>query len=156
MNRWLVDGLNDISKPSWLPSYAIAMNIPQGGVVPPCFSVTHLPVSRRARWQGGHVGDGVLGRRAAALMDVGVWVSRQNAAYIAQVGAMVALLEALVTSTPVVPVFDYWSNPAVPVLTGHKIVIGDMDITETAQDPNPDIYRRRALIRYDWTVRSNL
>lgn len=155
MNLWLQTGLADITKPAWLPAYTIALNMPQGGITPPCFSVIHLPVSRRSRWQGDNVGNGKTGRRAASLMDVSIWVSRQNAAYMAQAMAMTAMLEGVVMGTQTVPFYDYWSNPAVPVLTAYKIVLGDMNIAETETDPNPDIYRRRVLIRYDWTVRSN-
>jgi hypothetical protein len=101
MNRWLTDGLADITKPSWLPAYTIALNMPQGGITPPCFSAIHLPVSRRSRWQGDHVCDGKTGRRAAALMDVSLWLSRQNAAYMAQAMAMIARVPKPAPAAPV-------------------------------------------------------
>jgi hypothetical protein len=155
MNKWLQDGLADITKPSWLPAYTLALNFPQGGITPPCFSVAHIPVHRMQLWQGDYVGDGKTGRRAAALMEVSVWVTRQNSAYMAQAMAMLAMLDGLVAGTQTIPLYNYWGNPAAPVLTAYKIDIGEMTISETAPDPNPDIYRRRALIRYDWVVRSN-
>lgn len=155
MNQWLRDTLLLITLPSWMPTVSVVFAVPETSAAMPCISAHHRGVSQALRWQGGEVG-GARGRRAAALMDVSVWASRSSTNWLAQQAYMMGMVETTVTGTASVPIYDFVSVPSVPVLTDYKIDLGSMDVVDTAPDPNPDVERRRILVRYDWTVRSTI
>lgn len=155
VNNWLNTQLNAITKPSWLPSLAIVFNMPETGILTPGISVFHMPIAQRNRWQGGHVGEGRVGARAANLMDVSCWVSRGDSTnWNAQLMTLRSMVMSVFAGKSSLQLSDYLSDPANATAVAYKVDFGPLDGADTQHDPNPDIERARFLIRYDWTIRS--
>lgn len=160
INAWFSTQVNAISRPSWLPSFTLILNVPETPIVTPGISLYHMPVNQRNLYQGGHVGEGRTGARAANLLDVSCWVSRkasvggQENIWNAQLMVLRGMVQGVFAGKGSLQVSNYLSDPANPVAVAYKVDFGLLEGVSTQDDPNPDIMRARFLIRYDWTVRS--
>lgn len=149
LNAWLQTGLLALSRPSFLPAFGLVFVMPDAGISPPAVSVAHQGL-RHAR-----TFNGVQAMRAGGLMDISVWVSRGgNARWLAQLMTLQSMVTQVRNNATSVVVQDYLTDPANPTATTYKIDLYDLEPVTVTQDPNPDIERRRMLLRYQWYVRS--
>lgn len=180
LNAWLQAALEDFDLPHWLPDLpGFVETVPQKPAVMPCFSFIHLPIDSISLWQGRWAGTS-KGMRTRGMLDVSCWVSRSGSKdWLMQLRTMRDLVLSAVVAQPSVVIIDYaalprstvapvidslavvgvevegndgtWSD--VPLATEYKINIGDVTLTPTAADTNPDVERVRVLIDYHYVFR---
>lgn len=158
LNEWLRAALTAFTRPSWLTSMpAIVYDAPQETAVMPCFSFMHIPVAILTNaYQGRNVGDGLKGGKSMGMMDVSCWVSRSKSPhYAAQLRTMADMVQSAVIADTAVVVMDYATSQTAPSSAGYKVDLGDITVTPTQPDPNPDVERIRILIDYSYVFRSN-
>jgi len=119
------------------------------------FSVNFLGSNAVQQFQGRRVGADAVGHTREGLMEINTWVSKQHAknAYrqrLAQAGDMV---HALLTSAHSVPITHVYGSQAQPTGIGAVARLMDYDEVGVGPDPNPDMLRRRFLVRYQWIQR---
>ncbi len=137
-------------------AYTLVEKWPESGITPPAISVIHADISRDLNSLGRVVGDG-YGAAAAGLLDASAWVSRNNKNWQMQIAVLQSVIEAVFASAGTIPLNNYLSTPSTPAATSYGVRIIDMKPGETMSDAgNPDIMRSRSLIRYEWTLRTNV
>lgn len=154
INAWLVEALENITRPVVLSGYSVVFNLPETAIVTPAFAVTHRGIGIGRTFQGMHVGNGNRGGRAGGLLLIDCYVSRQAPNWNAYLSAMAAMVMSIFAGTSGIAVYNYMEDPDFPTDTPYKVDFMEFEAIEVAADPNPDIERRRFNIRYDWTVRS--
>lgn len=159
INAWFVAQVAAVVKPAWLPQVAVVFNMPETGISPPCISLFYLPGFTRNVYQGGHVGGGQKGARAATLLDVSCWVSRGalydgQEAWNAQLMTLRSIVEGVFAGAAPVVIRDYWSSLTNPSAAAYKVDVADFEAVATMHDPNPDIERARYVARLNWTQRA--
>lgn len=153
LNQWIMDKLNALNKPSWLASFTFRFDAPETAMVLPAFSVYHLPVDSRKIVQGDYVGTG-KGAQSVSLMDLSCWVSRSNINWSAQLRTMRAFVDQVFAGNSIIQLVDYLTDPANPAAVSYKVEVERVEWDTVVDDPNPDIERARALVRYRWIQRS--
>jgi len=148
LNQWIQDEINALDKPAWLPTFVFVFDAPETTLILPAFSVYHLPVSAVKSWNG------VISSENVSLMEVSCWVTRGNTNWSAQLRAMRAYVDQIFAANRTAQISNYLSDPANPVAVSYKIDIQRVEWNMVIDDPNPDIERARALIRYRWIQRS--
>lgn len=155
VNKWVQEGLENFSRPSFLPAFGVVFNMPEDGLTPPCVSAFHIPVSAVDTFQGGR-GDDAYARQSAGLVDLSAWVTRQQNGWNAHLMTMASMIESLAAGNPTIPVYDFLTLPGTPIPVEYRVVIRGLTFATTSPDENPDIERRRYLLRYEWNSRSYL
>lgn len=181
LNAWLQAALQAFALPQWLPALpTVVFSPPQSPAAMPCFSFIHIPVDAAAEWQGRWAGTS-KGRRYRGVLDVSCWVSRSASPdWLMQLRTMRDMVLATATADAVLVMSDYTALPTnsaapaidpdafigldvagddgtwddTPVSTAYKINIGDVALTATEADANPDVERARVLIDYWYVFRS--
>jgi hypothetical protein len=154
-NQWIKDALANIILPHSV-TYTFVDTWPETTMPTPAISVIHGDIGRSSEYLGRLVSSTQRGVEAAALADVSVWVSRRNTNWQAQLNILMSAVEAVFTGTISAPVRNYITNAAAPSTTEYVIRIINLDMGDTSPDVNPDIMRTRSLLRYEWTLRSNV
>lgn len=164
LTRYFTDALADIVRPPQLPGYEIVVNSPETPItasVTPCFSFRNIPAGTRYPFQGNAVGDGKKGGRSLSIFEVSGWTSRKELVnsqlvWAAQLAIMQSMVEVVVTTANNgIQVLDYSGNPNIAVETPYLIRLIELEVVDTAPDPNPSLVRRRMLVSYSWTQRAN-
>lgn len=151
MNAWLQAQISAITRPSWLPAFTFVFNAPDITIRVPCIAIFHFPVSQQIAYRGRYPGD-----KASGLMEVSIWVSRnRNASWNAHLMGMDSIVGQAFNSGSGVVISDYTTAPGTPTAQAYAIDLLDLEAVNSAPDPNPDLERRRNLIRYQWTIQSS-
>jgi hypothetical protein len=148
LNQWFSANMSAITRPSWLTfaAQAVVFNVPETGIATPCFSVNHIPVGQYVQHMGKQPGD-----RAVGLMEVNAWVSRRVTHWNAQIKTMDGMVRKVFCDFAAVQLVDYLTDPNTPTAQPYKVNLMGLESVPVMPDPNPDIERRRFLIRYQWT-----
>lgn len=156
INRFIKDGLTAITRPSILPTLpTFVENMPEVKANLPAFSFVHLPAGSIDSFQGRNAEPGAKAARDLGILDLSLWVSRLSANWNAQLRVMQAMVKTVyLDSKSGVIIKDYTTTPAAPSASSYRVVFNDMDIVITSAEVNPDIERRRMLIKYEWLMRS--
>lgn len=151
MNAWIQTQINAITRPSWLPAFTFAFNAPAIVASIPCYAIFHFPMGQEMAYRGRYPGD-----KASGLMEVSIWVTRtRNPNWNAHLMAMDSTLNQAFMSAHGLVIADYASNLSAPSNAAYAIDLMGLEAVNSAHDPNPDIERRRNLIRYQWTIQSS-
>lgn len=143
--------------PAWLPTRPTLVFIPED--IPlsvPCFSVYHIPVDSDDRYQGRRADGTDKVTRDSALMEVSAWVTRVGTPYwLPQLRTMRDMVKHWHNQHPQVVVQDYAASLSAPTATSYKINLDGITPTPQQQDTaNPDLWRVRMLVAYDWVYRA--
>jgi hypothetical protein len=157
LNAWLRTQLGTYTLPSWLSTLpTIQETFPINTATMPCFSFWHMPVADQDVYLGRQIDATTRGKRAVAMMEVSCWATQTNPNYLAQLRTMADLVRSITTAVDSVLVYDY-STPTAPVVTDRRIILMDTTDSTPQQDTdNPSIWRRRLLLDYVYTLRSNV
>lgn len=156
INKFIKDGLTAIVRPSVLPTLPnFVENMPEVKANLPAFSFVHLPAGSIDSFQGRNAEFGAKTSRDLGILDLSLWVSRLSANWNAQLRVMQAMVKTVyLDSKTGVIIHDYRITPTAPTASSYRVVFNDLDIVITSPDANPDIERRRLLIKYEWMMRS--
>lgn len=158
INAALQTALNAISVPAFMTTPAVVFNWPEIAESTPCFSIAHFTDNQSDLYQGRNDAAGVTTVRDSGMLEVSAWVSRDKPIYgkdwAAQLSFMAGMISKAVNSQPVILIRDYVTSQTSPALTGYKVNIKIPEFVQTADDPNPAIRRRRALVSYWWDLRA--
>lgn len=157
LNYWFQTQVAAQSLPAWLTSVPVVFDMQEVTISLPCLSVVHIGVASRDIWQGRHVDGGTTkGLASSGLMQIDAWASRSNVDWYMQMMSLDGLVRDIFVNTANVVISNWqaigYSGGTAAALT-YKIDLSDIEYLATAPDPNPDIERRRFLVRYDWTQR---
>lgn len=153
INQWFQTTVNTFTLPSWASAFTYVFTMPEQGISVPCYSLFHIDVSQTREYQGNHASETEYGQVATALLEVSAWVSRSDPNWLAQLGLMESLARAAVGTSQGIVIQNYLTVPGTPTATTFKIDLGEFETLETSPDPNPDIVRKRMLMRYNWVYR---
>jgi len=120
----------------------------------PAFSIAHIDVGGDDRYQGRNVGNGNLGMMTMGIMDVSAWVTKSNTNWLIKLRTMESMIMDVLVGQATVVIKDYYTNQVSPSNTAYRLTLGNVRRVSVAQDPNPDVQRRRVLVNYDWVMRS--
>lgn len=151
--------LNAISLPAWLTQPAIVYDWPDITGSLPCFSVFHMTPSMSDTYQGRKDSAGNSTVAASGMMEISAWVSRDQKyngqdVWVARLRFMESMIASVYASLPVVVIKDYETSPTSPTSAAFRVVMRDLTFVQTAEDVNPAIKRKRALITYNWNLRA--
>lgn len=158
LNAWLAAQLA-ANRPASTPNAALIFDHPEQPLVPPCWSVHHLGTNPDAAGiQGGHVGNGQVGRVRYGILEVSCWVTRRDAAWRKQLAqlqdALTVALADLQKTGSGLAIRDFYASEHQPAALAYRIMIDRAEGRMPPTDPNPDIERRRVLVYYHWTERT--
>jgi hypothetical protein len=93
------------------------------------------------------------------MLEISAWVSRDQKynnldVWEARLSVMAGMITKAVIANPVILISDYYTSQTAPALTGYKVNLKIPEFVQNAQDPNPAIERRRALVGYFWDLRA--
>ena len=156
INTYFKAAFTAMTRPTFLPTpIPTAENTPEVTASLPTFSFVHLPAGSLDIFQGRHATETLTAMRDLGILDLSVWVSRKNVNFMAQLRFMQAMIEtAYLDSKSGVIIKDYATSATNPQATSFRVTFNDLDIVVVADDPNPDILRRRCLVKYQWEMRS--
>lgn len=155
VNSWFATKAATLTLPASV-TYTLIVQWPETDMPVPSIALTHADVSRTKDAMGRVVGGG-YGGSAAGLLDISAFVSRNNRNWQAQLSALQSVIEAVFAGTGAIGIKDYLTTPNAPTTTVYGVRFGSLDMGETMPFAgNPDIMRSRSLIRYDWTLRTNV
>ena len=156
INKFIKDALTTITRPSILPTLpTFVENMPEVKASLPAFSFVHLPAGSIDSFQGRNAELNTKAARNLGILDLSLWVSRNGVNWNAQLRVMQAMVNTVyLDSKSGVIIRDYTTTPGSPSLTNYRVVFNDLDIVIVSPDANPDIERRRILIKYEWMMRS--
>ena len=160
VNRWIDTNLTAQGIPAWMPSARVLFNYPETRLISGhsghAFTVSHLGSETIESYQGRNV-DNRLGVTKAGIVEVNVWVSKSAAGgrvmqWSKQAGDMVSYLFTSGRETEIVDAYGSVSSP-----TGVGAIVRFHTPEQAGvsnPDPdNPDLIRRRYLLRYQWIER---
>ncbi len=143
------------NRPPLITTVRLNLNAPEQVINPPEWSVHFLGYTESDQtYTGGQVGDSLKGNIVYGLMEVNCWVSRQDTNWRAQLNQMMDAVTKAVKSTTAVIVRDFYASSSAPPTLNYRIVLDGAEIRNPPVDPNPDIERRRVLIRFFWVERA--
>lgn len=155
INKYFKDALTALSRPSNITLPTMVENTPEVTANLPSFSFVHLPAGSLDIYMGRIAEVGTRAMRDLSILDLSAWVSRKSINWNAQLRFMQAMIETVyLDSGGGIVIKDYTSTPASPTATSYRVVFNDLDIVVVSPDPNPDIERRRCLVKYQWDMRS--
>lgn len=159
LNGALTTALAAITPTAWLAAPAVVYDWPEIEHSTPCFSIIHFTNALSDNYQGRGDGAGNSTVRASGLMEVSAWVSRDQKynnqdIWVARIREMEAMISSVYIANPVILIKDYLTSQSAPALTGYKVNLANLEFVQTADDPNPAIRRRKALISYFWDLRA--
>lgn len=159
INAALVTALAAITPPAWFTAPVVVFDWPEITANTPCFSIIHMPNTLSDVYQGRGDGAGNSTVSANGMLEVSAWVSRDQKyngqdIWVPRLRFMDSMISSVYAATPIILIKDYSVTPAAPTGTGYKVDIRNLMFEQTADDPNPAIRRRRALITYHWNLRA--
>lgn len=156
ITKYFRNAFTAITRPSVLPTLPTFYdNLPETTPSFPCFSFVHMPAGSIDIFQGRNAELNTKTTRNLGILDLSAWVSRSAVDWMAQLRVMTAMINtAFIDSHSGIIIKDYTTTPANPTNTAYRAVLNDLDFVSVNDDPNPDIQRRRALVRYQWNMRS--
>lgn len=156
INAYFKAAFTAMSRPAFLPSLPyFAENTPEVKANFPAFSFVHLPAGSMDLYMGRKAEPGTKAMRDLGILDLSVWVIRSAASWNAQLRFMQAMIEtAYLDSNGGVIIKDYTTTPSTPTTSSYRAVFNDLDVVIVSADANPDVERRRCLVKYQWDVRS--
>jgi len=131
---------------------------PQRPLDPPCFTFVGLGGSPSPiTLEGSRVDGGKTGTLRWALAEIDCWESQQHANYQARLAQMGDVLTAswlaVLKTGGSIPIYDFYTSPSAPAALAYRITLYELSETAAAPDPNPDIMRRRFVLKYRWIER---
>lgn len=161
INAALASALTAISLPAWLTfgQSTVVYDWPEITENLPCFSIVHFTDNLSDLYQGRNDSAGATTVRDTGMLEVSAWVSRDQRynnqdVWTARLRFMAAMISKAVNSNAIILIRDYATSPTTPALTGYKVNMNVPEFVQTADDPNPAIRRRRALVSYWWDLRA--
>jgi len=159
INAALQTAFNAVSMPAWLSTPAVVYDWPEITANTPCFSIIHYTNALSDNYQGRGDGAGNSTVRASGLMEVSAWVSRDQKyngqdVWAARIRFMEGMINSVFTANPVILIKDYMTSQTSPTATAYKVNMKNVNFIQVADDPNPAIRRRKALISYFWDLRA--
>jgi hypothetical protein len=158
---WFVSNLSSAGLPAWMPSARIIFDWGKdnpliSGYSGHAFSLQHQGSDAIASFEGDNVGAGQHGHMRRGMLEINVWISRQQAgeAYQARMREAVDMVARLFASGSYIPINDYYSSTANPPSMTAVVRLDDPQYVPVVPDPNPDIFRTRILVPYSWTYRA--
>lgn len=155
-NNFFATQLTAQGLPGWMPSAVVNYDYPNRPLTYPSWSVTHLGALPVEVAQGRHLDEGWRGARQNGLVEVNCWESEQRASgqaylHIRQMRDMAARVFATGAAIAILDIYGSTANP-----TGNGTIIRAMPVEDGVMptDPNPDVIRRRLLVRYNWLERA--
>lgn len=159
INAYFKAAFTAMTRISQLPTLPFfAENTPEVKANFPAFSFVHLPSGSLDIYMGRAVTESTKGMRDLGILDLSAWVTRgnSNTSWNAQLRFMQAMIEtAYLDSGGGVVIKDYTSTPASPTATPYRVTFNDLDVVIVTPDSNPDVERRRCLVKYQWDMRSS-
>jgi hypothetical protein len=156
INAYFKAAFTAMTRPSFLPTLpAFAENTPEVKANFPAFSFVHLPAGSMDIYQGRNVTETLHGMRSLGILDLSAWVIRTAVSWNAQLRFMQGMIEtAYIDSRGGIVIKDYATSATSPQATAFRVTLADLDVVGTQADANPDVERRRALVKYQWDMRS--
>jgi len=159
INAALAVALAAITPPAWLTAPVVVYDWPEITANTPCFSIIHFTNALSDSYQGRGDGAGNSTVRASGLMEVSAWVSRDQKysgqdIWAARIRYMESMINSVYIANPVILIKDYTTSQTAPTNSGYKVNLRNLDFVQTAEDANPAIRRRKALISYFWDLRA--
>lgn len=159
INQAFVTALNAITPPAFLSQPAIVFDWPDIAASTPCFSIVHLPNTLSDVYQGRNDAAGNSTVAASGMMDISAWVSRDElyngqSIWMPRLRYMESMIASAYASLAVIAIKDYTVTPASPTSAAFRVAVRNLNFVQTAEDVNPAIERRRALITYKWDLRA--
>lgn len=157
LNAYFKAALQAFTVPEWLTQpLPVVMNTPEVTASLPAFSLSNISVGAMDMFQGRNAEANTRAMTSLGILEISAWVTRKNTSWVAQLRTMCSMIVgAYLDSKGGVILKDYQSNNANPSSVAYRIVLNDLDVVVVSNDPNPDIERRRYLVKYQWTVRSS-
>ena len=157
LNAWFKAKANGVTIPLLTAPYTFEFNFTGKPIAPPCFSTNHAQISRANAYQGRGLGATEHGVSASNLMDISAWVLKADGnSWQARLRQMAGIVEAVFASPASIQLTDY-TTPGTPAAVTYKVNLMEYTAISTAEDnANPGIWRFRAQIRYEWTLRTNV
>jgi len=157
LNKWFETNLTAAGLPSWMPSARVVYGWDEespliNGHSGHAFSVTYLGSDGTRPYQGRRMEASAIGDRREGLLEINAWVSKQQAGNsyrqrLAQAGDMVGHLLASARSVQINHVYGSLTKPTA---IGAVVRLMDYNEPSVGADPNPDMLRRRFVVRYQW------
>lgn len=157
INKYFKDALTALTRPAALFTAmpALVENMPEAVASLPAFSFEHLPAGSLDIYQGRNAEANTRAARELGILDLSAWVSRKNGQFVGQLRFMQAMIvTAYLDSRGGVVIKDYASNVSNPSAVAFRVTFVDLDVVSVSDDPNPDVRRRRCLVKYQWDMRS--
>lgn len=158
LGQWLADGLAGLPLPSFIPELPpVILNAGDIQAQIPCFAVYFIPVGLSFPFVGKVVGAAQRGGQSLDIMEVSLYVTKEDVNYVALQRVMGDMVKTLVAGSPSVNVLDYWTDPFSPPATEYRLNLGEVtEITPEPDTDNPSIVRQRILIEYSYTYRAGV
>lgn len=118
----------------------------------PTFTVVHRKVSDVRLWQGDGAG-GETGVQSAGLLDFSAWVKRTTPNWQMILTTMESMMSQVFIRTNELVINNYLTTPASPSATLYLVRLRQLEFYTPPADPNPDVKRSSAVLRYDWIQR---
>lgn len=160
INRWFEANITAHGLPAWMPSARVLFNFPESELIDGysghAFTVTHLGAETIENYQGRNTDDR-LGVSKQGIVEANVWVSKAAAGgsvvqWSKQAGDMVSHLFTSARDTEIVDAYGDNANP-----TGVGAILRfhtpEQAPVASPDSENPDLFRRRYLLRYQWIER---
>ncbi len=156
INAYFKTAFTAMTRPSFLPTLPyFAENTPEVKANFPAFSFVHLPAGSLDNYQGRNAEVNTKAMRDLGILDLSVWVIRTAVNWNAQLRFMQSMIEtAYMDSRGGVIIKDYTTTPSSPVASNFRATFNGLDIVGVSPDANPDVERRRILVKYQWDMRS--
>jgi hypothetical protein len=160
LNNWFAAQITASGQPAWMPSARVLFNRPERGLISGysghAFTVEHTDTTPIAQYEGRNTIGGSAGEMRQGLMLINCWVSREQAPadYMRRVQQMGDMVSYLYQHTKAVELLNTYTSTAAPSGMGALVRLSNLEGQTPMPDPNPDLVRRRYLIRYIWTERT--
>lgn len=161
LNNWFATNIAGAGLPPWMPSARCVYNWPQkdliSGYSGHAFALNHLGAMSVQQYEGRNTIGGSAGETRQGLWEINCWVSRQVAGerYTERLRHMGDMVTNLFMSARYgVEITNLYTSTAAPSGIGALVRLYDVEEMATLPDPNPDMMRRRFLVRYRWLERT--
>lgn len=160
VNEWFRKTITANGTPSWMPSARVVYDRQEmpllSGYSGHAFSVEHLGSEPVMHYQGRYTVGGSAGHMRQGLVEVNCWVSRSAAGpqYPQRLRQMGDMVTRTFTSGLAVPLLNLYTGASEPTSIGAIVRVSEAEYVPTVGDPNPDILRRRYVVRYRWEERA--
>jgi hypothetical protein len=160
VNEWFRKYITANGTPAWMPSARVVYDRQEGplfvGHSGHAFSVEHLGSEPIMHYQGRNTIGGSAGHMRQGLAEVNCWISKSSAGteYPMRLRQMGDMVTRTFASGLAVPLLNLYTGVNAPSSIGAIVRVSEAEYVPGVPDPNPDVLRRRHLVRYIWEERA--